>query len=167
MSGLGTPNYNKARSLSIEDFNSMKWKDIIYSYTVLNVEFKFHDNVKYPTIPCNIDENTTVYPKEGKSIITSLDYIVSKNVGCEFKIKEIKHIPFQKDKPFFDCIKELQAFRGKYEKGTINNLLFKEIGNSLYGLTVRGISDRLKYDIKSNSMKRMEGNELSNPLIAS
>ncbi|GAA4828501.1 hypothetical protein GCM10023220_71610 [Streptomyces ziwulingensis] len=57
--------------------------------------------------------------------------------------------------------------RSKHEKGTINNLLYKEIGNSLYGLTVRGINNKLKFDIRSGGMKRMEGDELSNPIIAS
>jgi hypothetical protein len=56
--------------------------------------------------------------------------------------------------------------RSKYDKGTINNLIYKEIGNSLYGLTVRGINNKLKFDIRSGGMKRMEGNELSNPIIA-
>lgn len=173
MAGLGTPDYRNGRMISLDDFNKLGWKNQVYSYTVLKVKFKFPDNVKYPSIPCNIDESTTVYPMEGDAIINSLEYIVAEKQGCQLIVSEIVHIPFKKDdalnveKPFRDCIAELQGNRSKYDKGTINNLLYKEIGNSLYGLTVRGINNKLKYDIRSDSMKRMEGNELSNPLIAS
>jgi hypothetical protein len=150
----------------------------VYSYTVLRVHFKFPENVKYPSIPCNIDDSTTVYPLEGESIITSLEYIVAQKQGCIFKHFEIAHIPFKKpsedsedsqksiEKPFRDCIAELQKNRSNFPKGTIGNLLYKELGNSLYGLTVRGINNKMKFDARSGSMKRMEGNELSNPIIA-
>jgi hypothetical protein len=164
---------------------------------VLSVIFEFDkDKVKYPSIPCNIDEDTTVYPLKGECVITGLDYLVAKNQGCNITIKEIFYIPFEKDpeiksedviakmneeeleaynksiennhsRPFRDCIKELQYKRSQYPKGTIGNLLYKELGNSLYGLTARGLNDKRKFDIQSKEMKRMIGNDLSNPIISS
>src|SRR5947209_5813619 len=68
---------------------------------------------------------------------------------------------------YLDCIKELQSKRREYEKGTINNALYKEIGNSIYGLVVRGINNKMKFDIKSGKTIRMNSNDLSNPIIAS
>jgi hypothetical protein len=41
----------------------------------------------------------------------------------------------------------------------------KEIGNSLYGSVVRGISDKRKYDIQTRT-KKLYGDERSNPIIA-
>lgn len=149
---------------------------MVYSYTVLKVKFEFPKDVKYPSIPCNIDETTTVYPLKGECLLSGLEYIVAEKQGCKFDIAEIVHIPFKKykingkeiiERPFRDCIAELQGLRSKHAKGTIDNLLYKEIGNSLYGLTVRGMGDKLRFDVRSGGMKRMEGNELSNPIIAS
>ena len=45
--------------------------------------------------------------------------------------------------------------------------MYKEIGNTIYGMLVRGISNKTKYDIQSASMKRMGGTKFSNPIMAS
>ena len=37
----------------------------------------------------------------------------------------------------------------------------------MYGLVVQGINEKIKFDAITNDMKRMEGNNLSNPLLAS
>lgn len=69
--------------------------------------------------------------------------------------------------PFADVIKHLQAQRRLHAKDTLLNLLYKQLANGLYGLIVRGISDKRKYDIKSGRYVRMEAGELSNPILAS
>lgn len=174
MAALGTPDYGKGHI--IYKIDELTFDQIFNSYTILNVTFNFKSDTKYPSIPVNIDENTTVYPLKGSAVITGLEYLVAKNQGCTIKVKEGYRVPFVKSnelnegkmlKPFASCIKEIQRLRSLYEKGTIGNLIYKEIGNSVYGLTVRGLNDKTKYDIRSQGMKRMVGNELSNPLIAS
>jgi hypothetical protein len=71
------------------------------------------------------------------------------------------------DMPFIDIISELQSERRKHKKGTISNLLFKEMGNSIYGSVVKGMSHKVRLDIKTNKMVRMEAGDLSNPILAS
>ena len=61
----------------------------------------------------------------------------------------------------------LQEKRRLYEKGTIGNLMEKEKGNSIYGNIVRGMSNKKKFDIKTGRTLRMEGSDLTNPIIAS
>jgi hypothetical protein len=172
MAALGSPDYTKGEK--IFDMKKLSFEEIFNSYTVLNINFEYPEHTKYPSIPVNIDENTTVYPLSGSAIITGLEYLVAYRQGCKIKVKDGYRIPFvinkDKDKmvkPFASCIKEIQRLRSIYEKGTIGNLIYKEIGNSLYGLTVRGLNDKRKFDIKTKGMKRMIGNDLSNPLIAS
>lgn len=174
---LGAPNYSLAKSISYAQYSKIRWEDRFNSYTVLNVNFEFPESVKYPSIPCNVDENTTVYPLKGSSIITAMEEMVARRQGATIKIKDIYHIPFKKkaaldgtiviEKPFHDCIRKIQGERSKYPKGTIGNVLWKEIGNSIYGLVVRGINEKMKFDARTKQMKRMEGNDLSNPIIAS
>jgi hypothetical protein len=72
-----------------------------------------------------------------------------------------------KDMPFSGVISSLQAERRKHLKGTIQNLLYKEMGNCLYGSVTKGINHKVKFDIKTNRTIRMESNEISNPIIAS
>lgn len=183
MSGLGTPDYRKGRLINAADLRQISFDKLVNSYTVLNVEFdyipedykkainrgeklKIEDIIKYPALPCSLDETTTLYPLTGRTVISGHEYLVAKLQGCSITVINGVHIPFLGDQPFADCIKELQFLRNQHPKGSIKNLLYKEIGNSLYGLTVRGINNKVKYDLKSKSMKRMEGNELANPLIA-
>jgi hypothetical protein len=47
------------------------------------------------------------------------------------------------------------------------NLLYKEMGNSIYGNVVRGIADKRKFDIKTGRNLRIDSTELSNPILAS
>jgi hypothetical protein len=69
--------------------------------------------------------------------------------------------------PFREVISELQSERRKHKKGTIANLLYKEMGNSIYGSVAKGISDKVRYDIKTDRMIRMEANDIANPILAS
>jgi len=68
--------------------------------------------------------------------------------------------------PFKAVISELQSKRRDHEKGTISNLLYKEMGNSLYGSVTKGISHKMKFDIKTNKTLRMEASDISNPILA-
>jgi len=178
MAALGNPVYSKGRILSEEELKNFEFEEILYSYIIINTSFKFPAETKYPSIPCYLDETTTIYPLEGEGILTGAEYNLAESQGCTFNIKEIYYIPFEKYKdsknkdiifnhPFKRIIKEIQSKRVEYPKGSINNLLYKEIGNSMYGSVVRGMSDKRKFDIKTGKTIRMGGNEISNPIIAS
>jgi hypothetical protein len=54
-----------------------------------------------------------------------------------------------------------------HPKGSIANLMYKEIGNSIYGSIVRGMSNKKNLDIRSGETKRVTGSDLSNPLVSS
>jgi hypothetical protein len=92
---LGTPDYDKARILTAKEFKDLSLRNKIESYTILSVDFEFPYTVKYPSIPCNLDETTTVYPLKGSSLITSLDYLVAMKQGVKFKIKDVYYTPFK------------------------------------------------------------------------
>lgn len=47
------------------------------------------------------------------------------------------------------------------------NELYKEMANSVYGQTVRGIGVKNKIDVSTGEVKRMNVGELANPIIAS
>lgn len=69
--------------------------------------------------------------------------------------------------PFHNIIKELQGRRNEHPKGTFKNLLYKEIGNTIYGNVVRGMSNKKSFDTMTRQMFRVKGTELSNPILAS
>jgi hypothetical protein len=178
LSKAGHPDYARGRHLKEEELKQMSKSEILYSYIIIKASFMFEDTVKYPSIPCYVDETCTVYPLEGTCVLTGAEYLLASSQGCKFIIEDIYNIPFseqiKKDdpaknviSPFGRVIEEIQAKRREYPKGTISNLMYKEIGNSIYGSTVRGMSNKRRFDIKTGTTVRVEGDDLTNPLIAS
>lgn len=99
MAAMGSPLYSSGQTLSEGEINKMSFESLVYSYTIVRVEFKFPDSVKYPSIPCYIDENTTVYPLSGEACLTGMEYILAREQGCSLKILESYHIPFKGEFP--------------------------------------------------------------------
>jgi hypothetical protein len=58
-------------------------------------------------------------------------------MGATVKLKEVKYFPFYRHEdhrpvlPFADFLSVLSKERDTYQKGTLPNMLLKEIGNSL------------------------------------
>lgn len=147
-------------------------------YLMVNAFFKFPNGVKYPSIPCYVDKTTTVYPLEGEGFLTGPEYLLAKNQGCQFTIKSAFMIqPKTKFdvakktdvliKPFYGIIKNIQALRREYPKGHINNMMYKEMGNGMYGNIVRGMSNKKSFDAATGKMNKITSTELSNPILAS
>ena len=172
MSMAGHPDYGKSRKLKLTELKSLSKEEMLYSYLIVHADFEFPPETKYPSIPCYVDENCTVYPLKGSCVITGAEYILAKSQNCSLKIHEIiltpfKHLEYKENKPFASIFKIVQEQRREHTKGTISNLIYKEIGNSIYGSVVRGIGNKKRFDIKSKNTVRMEGDDLTNPLVAS
>lgn len=190
MSLLGTPDYEYVRVLNGKELNAMKDFEFLFGYYCIEVNFAFPSNIKYPCIPTRVDDDVDIYPLKGSSIITGLEYIIAKSMGCKITVKNCVYVPFKstrdKDKddkpnpkrysesmltkyttPFRNIVKELQSLRRKYPKKSFYNLLYKEIANSIYGLIAMGLSGKNKFDTTSKSYKKIQGNFLTNPLLAS
>jgi hypothetical protein len=98
---------------------------------------------------CYVDKTSTAYPLTGSSFLTDPEYLLARNQGCEFAIKSAFYIhPKEKlnnitnemetIKPFYKIFKDIQASRRNFPKGHLNNMLYKEIGNGIYGNVCRG-----------------------------
>jgi hypothetical protein len=210
MSDLSLPYYQLGRLMSEKDFNDWievsdkpkekpaKLEVLMEGYYIINGTFEFPEDVKYPSIPCYIDETTTVYPLRGSGLLTGPEYVLAINQGCEIKIISVFYIPPMleiKDddsgvdsevaiatdsdsepepeiqatriKPFHDIMSNIQKSRREYPKGTLKNLLYKEMGNSVYGNVVRGMSNKKSFDCLTGNYVKMTATELSNPILAS
>src|ERR1700728_1864156 len=58
-------------------------------YYIINGTFVFPNKVKFPSIPCYIDETTTIYPLSGSCLLTGPEYVLARNQGCVIKIKSV------------------------------------------------------------------------------
>lgn len=172
MAMAGHPEYEKCKRLTVTELKRLKKEEMVYNYLIISADFEFPNSTKYPSIPCYVDENCTVYPLKGTCVLTGSEYVLAINQGCKFKFHDIYITPIKtyeyKDcKPFSTVLKKVQEQRREHIKGTISNYIYKEIGNSIYGSVVRGIGNKRKFDIRSKGTIRMVGDDLTNPLIAS
>ena len=76
MAFSGDPLYEYGRIISFEDLKLKSDKDILYSYIIMKVKFKFNENVRYPSIPCYVDENTMIFPLSGEAVIMGSKYLL-------------------------------------------------------------------------------------------
>jgi hypothetical protein len=97
MSLLGVPDYEALTvigPMDVSDFERLYWDILFYSYTALRVRFKFPTTVKYPNIPVRIDKSSIIFPFEGESYITGLEYRLAIRLGCVITILGGCVIPF-------------------------------------------------------------------------
>lgn len=173
------PDYYNGSLINPSELNDWLVEKFLCGYLIAKGSFKLSEDVQYPSIPCYIDQGTTVYPLEGEAYLTGPEYLLAKQQGCEFNIKSAfyihpKHNKTKNDddddgfiKPFNGIIKNIQCKRRQYKKGTVEIAHYKEKGNSIYGNVVRGLSNKKSFDVLTGKLFRITGTELSNPILAS
>ena len=69
---------------------------LIKSYTALKINFKFPDTVKYPNLPVRLDFNSVVFPLEGETFCTGIEFYLAMQLNCQIEILGGVYIPFKK-----------------------------------------------------------------------
>ena len=96
MSILGHPDVDKAARVFNKTIENMNANDLLFNYVVLDVDFTFNSNTKYPCIPCRVDDDVDIYPVSGNSIITGCEYLVARSMGCKLYVRDGILIPFNR-----------------------------------------------------------------------
>lgn len=182
MAALTLPDYYNGSLITPSELEEWSPEQFLRGYLIVNADFEFPKSVKYPSIPCYIDKTTTVYPLTGSCFVTGPEYWLALRQGCKFSIKSAFYIqPKEKTKfnnitkekevypmkPFHAIIKDVQSKRREHPKGTVLNMLYKEMGNGIYGNVVRGMSNKKNFDSLTKQNIRVTATELSNPILAS
>lgn len=106
--------------------------------------------------------------------MTGSEYLLAKSQKCKFNLHDIIYTPFKRledsteIKPFRQILQQVQKKRREFAHAILVILCisYKEIGKNIYGSVVRGLSNKRKFDIKTKAYKRLQADDLSNPLIA-
>jgi hypothetical protein len=84
MVNMNLPDYYNASLIDKHKLENMNEDELLKGYLILNAIFTFQSNIKYPSIPCYMDKNTTVYPLNGECFITGPEYIIAKRQNLYF-----------------------------------------------------------------------------------
>ena len=133
------------------------------------VNFKFPAATRFPCLPVRHQRYGLIFPISGTSYCTAPEIEVALNLGCEIEIVQGVIIPWvSNSKPVFEpFVRLVRQKRNSYPKKSFEELLWKEIGNSLYGKTGQGLKERTAFDTTSGLSKKIPPSAITNPYMAS
>ena len=134
------------------DFNHYRQSKCLNDYQdnvcgIARVTFSFPPDTRYPSLPVKT-ANGLIYPLNGESYCTAAEIEVALQQGAEIEILEGFIIPWlnTEQRPFEQFVQFVRQKRKQYKKGEMFELLWKEIGNSLYGKLAQGLKGKKTFD---------------------
>lgn len=123
-------------------------------------DFKFPTDTKYPCLPVSADEAGLCYPLTGKTFCAGLEAVQALKMGCELSniegfayapLRIERHGKWQVIPVFADILCSTAAMRKAAPPKSLQNLLWKEVRNSLYGKTAQGLRSQSVVDLRGAS----------------
>jgi len=152
-----------------DNIHNLEFNDLGFVY----LDFEFNEDVKFPMFPIKTDYGL-VFVRKGRTIVTITEFLTAlKNNmlkdyyirdGIKFKRKEGLTIP--------NFIKMVIEERKKYKKGSLENTLWKLVGNSFYGKTAQGLTNKKSLDLRKTiekgekEYKKVGKSKITNHFIA-
>jgi hypothetical protein len=174
MTLIGTPDWRNVRTISdtetllSDQFTSA---DLLFA----NVNFEFPETVRYPVLPVRTSHGL-IFPRKGNTTTHISEIRLAHRLGCKIDVVEAKYVKSigggdpdlagGSIRPFADFSKFCVDKRNTYAKGTLQNLMWKEIVNSTYGKTAQGLRERRVYDLRDAETKLLPPSDITNPAYA-
>lgn len=161
MSLIGMPDWDNVTNLTtLDDVGPL-------DLSFFSVDFEFPESVRFPTLPVRT-ANGIIFPRKGNSKCAAPELYVAKKLGAKLTFRKGVYVPSDPEQPVFrDFIKECIEKRTAHEKGTFDNLFWKEVGNSTYGKTAQGLREKRVYNLQDDGMQTLPPSKITQPYFAS
>lgn len=132
------------------------------------VAFKFPDNTRFPCLPVRSEQYGLRFPLEGDAYVTAPEIELALSMGVTLEIKHGVIIPWVTDsQPLFETFtRKIQTMRKLYPKKGLEEVMIKEIGNSVYGKLAQGLSNKAAFDTSTGLSKKIGPSAITNPYMA-
>jgi hypothetical protein len=132
------------------------------------VRFAFPKDTRFPSLPVRNFQGGLVYPLTGLSYCTAPEIEVALNLGCKIAILHGVIIPWcEGDNRLFEpCVMHIRSLRKSFDKGSLDELYAKLLGNSLYGKTAQGLREKTVFDSQAMKSVELPHSILTNAAIA-
>jgi hypothetical protein len=160
MAAIKIPDYEAMRhTTDLDDFR-------IDELGFARVTFKFPEGTRFPCLPVRYEDGL-IFPLEGTTHVASPEIRLALDMGAELTIEEGLVVPWKSEvRPFVMFAKSIRDKRASHEKGSVEELAWKEIGNSLYGKLAQGLKERRINDPRPSSGKEHHQSEVSQVYLA-
>lgn len=132
------------------------------------VQFAFRNGTRFPSMPVRNSRGGLVFPLSGLSYCTAPEIELALSLGCQINILHGVIIPWcEGDSRLFEpYVTHIRSLRKSYEKGSLDELYAKLLGNSLYGKTAQGLKKKMVFEAKEMKSKELKHSILTNAAIA-
>ncbi|MDV5170981.1 hypothetical protein [Photobacterium rosenbergii] len=131
------------------------------------VSFKFPAGTRFPSLPVRTESFGLIYPLEGVTYCTGHELEVAYNQGAEITVKQGFVVPWLNQASIFEPFMQwVRQQRLAHEKGSFDERLFKECGNSVYGKLAQGLRRKTSFEVESGLNKPLLPSTLTNPFFA-
>ncbi|MGY4015940.1 hypothetical protein [Aeromonas molluscorum] len=132
------------------------------------VEFVFPTGTRFPCLPVRSEQYGLRFPLSGLAYVTAPEIELALSMGCTIEIKHGVIVPWiAGSQPLFeDFTRMIQRLRREYPKKSLEEVMVKEIGNSLYGKLAQGLSDKTAFDTATGLSKKIGPSAVTNPYMA-
>lgn len=135
------------------------------SFAFACVDFKFLQNVRYPTLPVRTG-NGIIFPLEGRSYCSAPEIELALNLGCELKVKHGVVIPHDESQKIFEPFIAKTINLRNTAPTDIEKAFWKEITNSCYGKTAQGLRAKRVFNLKKMRTVQIPHSQITNPFFA-
>lgn len=130
------------------------------------LRFRFPVNTLFPCLPIRTPVGL-VFPLEGESYCASPEVYTALRLGAQLEIVDGFILPASFNvRPFEAFVIECTRRRKQYVKGSLDELLWKELANSTYGKTAQGLRRKRVFDSRSGERVDLPPSQITNPYFA-
>ncbi|MCJ8234674.1 DNA polymerase [Aeromonas veronii] len=132
------------------------------------VEFAFPTGTRFPCLPVRSEQYGLRFPLSGFAYVTAPEIELALSMGATIAIKHGVIVPWVAgSQPLFeDFTRVIQQLRREYLKKSLEEIMIKEIGNSLYGKLAQGLSDKTAFDTATGKNNKIGPSAVTNPYMA-
>ncbi|MFM5315435.1 hypothetical protein [Aeromonas veronii] len=132
------------------------------------VEFAFPTGTRFPCLPVRSEQYGLRFPLSGLAYVTAPEIELALSMGATIAFKHGVIVPWVAgSQPLFeDFTRMIQRLRQEYPKKSLEEVMVKEIGNSLYGKLAQGLSDKTAFDTATGLSKKIGPSAVTNPYMA-
>ena len=163
----------------IEHTTDIERLAVLDALTVAAVDFEFPPGTRFPSLPVHDRKHGLIYPLKGSAHAIGPELIVALNQGAHLRVRTGIVIPWldkvatETDLPFIEFARIINATRESFPKGSIEELMAKEAGNSLYGKAAQAVgnmktvpANQRIFDTRDGASKPLPPSKITSPLLA-
>lgn len=132
-----------------------------------HVRFRFPNRTRFPCLPVRVASGL-LFPLSGTSCCAAPEIYLAQRLGAEVEILNGIIVPCGfESRPFESFNVECTRRRKSFKKGSLDELFWKEVGNSTYGKLAQGLRRKRCFDSRTGSYRDLPPSAITNPFFAS